>query len=140
MAILCSICTSQGNTVEFNTLKELSAHNKGGHQTKGAESKPAVSKKEQQPVKPVKEEPKEPKEPEEPIYNLPILEYKYLGLCKLGHQIETIRVEAGEYDLQIAYCSECKEKITQEYVMSLEAQRLAIQKLVAQDTTITNKK
>ena len=104
MTSICSVCSTGENLVEFNTVKELSDHIKGGHKSG---KKPAV-----EPVV-IKQEPAKPIE----------LRYKFEGQCpKCNKEIDTITVDLGESEQQIAYCTNCRLQHKQIRVIPISKQ------------------
>lgn len=108
MAFICPKCSNKKRTVEFPSLKQLNAHNKGGHKLPSwVKDKEGVPEGEKPIMKPIE------------------LHYKYKGSCpKCGRAVETLLFEIGSKETKsfwaVAYCMNCREKKAERKVVPIK--------------------
>lgn len=126
MSVVCIQCTTSEDEVAFNTLAELVAHEKGGHQNRPKKELPPSP-----PVTPSATELKEMKakgetivpqagqtqlipEKAEPIKPLE-LQYRWSGVhAQCNTEPRTIEVNLGDNKIAVvAFCFNCNQKLGQ---------------------------
>jgi len=107
-------CSSEGRSVEFNSVKDLNDHAKAGHPLpKGIVEQEKALK---------------PRIPKVPAVTKVTLEYKYTGKCgKCGREVDTIDIDLQDNMVMIAYCSSCKIQYKKIPVIPLSKQKIASQ-------------
>lgn len=126
MSVVCIQCTTSEDEVAFNTLAELVAHEKGGHQNRPKKELPPSP-----PVTPSATELKEMKAKGVPattenikaiVENNPIppfkpleLQYRWTGVHFVcGTEPRTIEVNLGDNKIAVvAFCFNCNQKLGQ---------------------------
>lgn len=120
-----SICI-QCDGLEFDTVQQLNAHIKSGHKTKPENWQPPIKRiklsdiaKTDAPIGVVP-----PLSPAVPRVAKPIeLHYSFTGECtKCFNPLDTIEVELGEKNTEVAYCSTCKIQYKQIEVVPIVKQ------------------
>lgn len=125
MSFLCVQCSTSDDSVEFNSVQELKAHENGGHRNRPKKelppSPPVVPSATEKKTTALGEVVEYEKTPPIVIHNKPLmLIYKWIGSCPVCNtEVKTIEVELGEKNIEIAFCIHCDEKILQQEVIPL---------------------
>ena len=134
MAVLCMACSTGDDTVEFASVTELVAHEKGGHAN--------LPKKELPPSPPVTPSATEIKAmegkgqtvvpatgqtqliPENPPPIKPLeLEYRWTGQCKAcNSEPRTILITLEDKQVCVAFCVNCNKELSQQPVVPIAKQ------------------
>ena len=113
--MICVQCSTDEDTIEFDSVKDFLEHEKGGHRSRPAKVLPPA-----EPVTPSATEKKEekPKPVEEKRNPQPLrLIYHWVGECPMClTEAKTIEVELDKTNMEIAYCLHCDKKLTQKEV------------------------
>ena len=106
MKAFCEKCSTAETPIEFDSVKELFEHKKGGHT-----SRPKLP-----PIKII--EPK--KEQEQPKPEPLILKYIYTGICPDdSSQVSTLEIDIAKKHFVIAVCLQCKKQLSVKEVIKL---------------------
>ena len=114
-------CTIGDIEVCFPTVKEFIAHEQSGHKI--------MPKVEATPPPTIAKTPDNPPTgtgvPEKkPI----ILEYRYKGTHDCGNEVDTLGIEVGDSFYVIAYCNNCRVKVTDQRVIPIIKQNVEFTK------------
>lgn len=133
---MCVVCTNGDDVVEFPSVAEYIAHEKGGHVTRPVKVLPpsvdrGPSATEMAAALPADEAspaaPSQPQKAEENVESMQVaplkLEYKWTGICKVClTEVKTIIVDIDAKVMVVAYCIPCDKKLEQETVIPIEQQ------------------
>lgn len=127
MSVICIKCSAGQDTVEFDSVKELVAHEKAGHVSRPKRGLPPSP-----PTTPsateLKALGKVPKgvtaqvleREEKPVQKPLELQYRWLGIHSVCNtEVKTIAVDIGEKQTVIAYCVPCDLKLGQQTVLPI---------------------
>jgi hypothetical protein len=107
--------------LEFPTVKELDKHIKSGHKIKPSDWKPPIKRITLDDIEKKKEKSVEKKVIKEEKPKPIELTYKYIGQCpECRGEVDTIMMEVGKSTRAIAYCVNCRKKLSEKKVKSLE--------------------
>lgn len=121
---ICMQCSQGGDTVEFPSMREMLAHQAGGHVTRPIKVLPPspIKGPSATELKEVAEKVKtEPVKKEKPAIVKPLeLQYKWVGLhSSCNTEPKTVTIDLGEKWMIVAFCLSCDMQVQQLEVFPL---------------------
>lgn len=134
---ICIFCSTEGQMMEFPTVRDLNEHIKSGHKTRPEGWKPRQKR-----ITLADAEKKATTLPPPPPETLPsvtgvgktapkpdvkptpiVLEYKYSGMCPdCRGPVDTIIIPLKEKDSAVAYCPVCHKQHKEQKVVPIDKQ------------------